>query len=391
MIKSFSWMYVGWVDMEDAGFDGTPADLRRYSNDQLATVFDHEVELAQAMDGLGYDALWSAEHHFQHDGYECVPNLLMLFVHLASQTKRLRFGCGINLAPIWHPLRLAEDYAVADILTKGRVIFGVGRGYQTREMETLGAPVIDDAANRDLFEESMELILKAWRQESFSHQGKRYTIPPPVPYRGRTLREITLVPRPIRQPVEVWQIITSGADRALDFMAKHGIKGIIAVGGPRSPDDVMRRYQAAATRHGRELGVGEDLCFYMPCHIADSRRQAAREVHRFHEESLKRTTPLVEARLFKRLTDEQLRLLTHPSTARSAGLPTLEQLVENDPFWLYGPAEETIGALRQIEEKYPSLEHVILHPPEMTHKSIMLEQIRRFAGEVMPAFPHAMK
>ena len=80
---------------------------------------------------------------------------------------------------------------MADILTKGRVIFGVGRGYQSREVETFGAPVIDNEANRELFEEQMEIIFKAFEQESFSHKGKQYTIPPDVPYRGYDLKELS--------------------------------------------------------------------------------------------------------------------------------------------------------------------------------------------------------
>ena len=67
----------------------------------------------------------------------------MMAMHLCGVTKNLKIGCGFNIVPMWHPLRLAEDYAMADILTGGRVIFGVGRGYHTREVETFGAPLID--------------------------------------------------------------------------------------------------------------------------------------------------------------------------------------------------------------------------------------------------------
>ncbi len=73
------------------------------------------------MDERGYDTFWMAEHHFQPEGTELIPNVLMMAMHL-------RIGCGFNIVPVWHPLRLAEDYAMADILTGGRIIFGVGRG-----------------------------------------------------------------------------------------------------------------------------------------------------------------------------------------------------------------------------------------------------------------------
>ena len=87
---------------------------------------------------------------------------------------------------------------MADILTDGRIIFGVGRGYHSREVESFGAPVIDNDANRELFEEQMEVIFKAFNEESFSHKGKYFTVPPEVEYRGYDLKEVTLVPRPKR-------------------------------------------------------------------------------------------------------------------------------------------------------------------------------------------------
>ena len=135
-------------------------------------------------------------------GYECIPNLLMLSLWLAQYTTKLKFGCGFNVLPMWHPLRLAEDFAMADILTDGRVVFGIGRGYHTREVETFGAPMKDADANRELFEEQFEIIMKAFHEASFSHKGKHYTLPPAVPYRGYQLKEITLVPRPLHLPVE---------------------------------------------------------------------------------------------------------------------------------------------------------------------------------------------
>src|ERR1051326_5051836 len=201
MIKRFSTLYVGHIELENTGLAGTPADDRRYSNARLAETFAPAIALAQAADTLGYATLWLAEHHFQHEGYECIPNIPLLAVDLAHRTKRVKIGCAFNVVPTWHPLRLAEDYATADILTGGRVIFGVGRGYHTREVEVFGAPMLDAEANRELFEEQVELILKSLNSRSFSHQGKHYTVPPPVPYRGYQVEEITLVPRPMYREI----------------------------------------------------------------------------------------------------------------------------------------------------------------------------------------------
>src|SRR5262245_33933527 len=191
MITKFDSSYYGTVDMENLGYAGTPINERRYSQAELGGALHKVVEYAA--------------------------------MHLCGVTKNLHIGCGFNVVPMWHPLRLAEDYAMADILTGGRVIFGVARGYHTREVETFGAPLRDQEANRELFEEGVDILFKAFEGKPFLHKGKYYTIPPEVPYRGYTLKEITLVPAPERLPVECWQPIQSGSEQAFDFMAKHGI------------------------------------------------------------------------------------------------------------------------------------------------------------------------
>ena len=206
MITKFGSLFAGHVDLEDLGLDATPVNDRWLPDERLTGVFDKAEAIARLMDRTGYDTFWLAEHHFQREGYECIPNILMLSLHLAHLTKRIKFGCGFNIAPMWHPLRLAEDFATADVLTGGRVVFGVGRGYHTREVEVFGAPMLDQDANRELFEEQVELVLKAFDEPAFAHHGKHYTIPPKVPYRGYELEEITLVPRPLHRPVECWPV-----------------------------------------------------------------------------------------------------------------------------------------------------------------------------------------
>src|SRR5438045_8351237 len=166
MITKFMTVYAGHIDIPDHGQDATPANERSYSNDQLASVFAKTEAIAKVMDEYGYDTLWLAEHHFQPEGYECLPNILMCAVHLAHLTKQLKIGCGFNIAPMWHPLRLAEDYATADILTKGRTVFGVGRGYHSREVETFGNPIIEQEATRELFAEAGAVVFQEFIDES---------------------------------------------------------------------------------------------------------------------------------------------------------------------------------------------------------------------------------
>ena len=386
MIIKFGSLFAGHVDFDDMGFDATPVNERRLSDEKLATVFDKTEAIVLKMEELGYDTFWSAEHHFQHEGYECIPNLLMMYVHLAHLTKNLKFGCGFNVNPMWHPLRLAEDYATADILTGGRVVFGIGRGYHSREVDTFGAPstITDTDANRELFEEQTEIIMKAFNEESFSYKGKYYTLPPEVPYRGYTLKEITLVPRPRTLPVETWQPIVSAGQRAMDFMAKHGIKGIIgggaAAGGAQ--DQVITQWRDTLAKHGRETKLGTDLCIGYSTHIAETEEKAIDEARIFFEENMKMFAPLGFVR---GLSDEQITALASGSSARTASLPTLEDGVKAGS-WLCGPAELVTEKLMDVQSRYPGLEVVNIGSPVGTPQKVILEQLERFAKEVMPAF-----
>src|ERR687896_580541 len=371
MIKTVSTLFAGHVDFEDRGQYATPVNERWYSNDHLVTVFDKTQAMAQLMDELGYDILWYAEHHFQHEGYECIPNVIMLAVHLAHVTERLRFGCGFNITPMWHPLRLAEDFAMADILTGGRVTFGVGRGYHTREVETFGSPLLDQPANRELFEEQIEIIFKAFNEESFSHRGKYYTLPPKVPYRGYELQDRTLVPRPLRRPVECWQPIQGASQRALDFMAKMGIKGV--VGGGSAEGGAMHRvvlaWQEAQARVGRHLELGEGLCFGYHFYMANSREQAVREAGKYYEENLKMFGPL---RLVRALTDQQIEDMGDPRKAPFAGLPKIENAINNGGV-LCGSPDDFIEHLKKLEESYPGLERVMVSLTVGIPKTMVLE------------------
>ena len=385
MITDFSSLFAGHVDMDDVGYGGTPVNDRSFSDDHLATSFDKALTIVQLMDRMGYDSFWMAEHHFQPEGYECIPNILMLAQHLASLTKNIKFGCGFNITPMWHPLRLAEDFATADILTKGRVIFGVGRGYHSREIETFGSPLFDQEANRDLFEEQVDIVFKAFNEESFSHKGKYYTLPPNVPYRGYELNEITVVPRPINRPVECWQPIQSATKRGLDFMAKHGIKGVI--GGGVAEGGAMHRvvegYRDALVRAGNaNAQMGEGLSFGFHFFIADTQEEAIKKAAGYYEENLKMFGPL---RLVRALTDEQIELMADPSKAPTAGLPSLDDAVKAGGF-LAGPPDLIIEQLKGLEQRYEGLERVSVSHPMGTPESLIVEQLQRFAEEVMPAF-----
>jgi alkanesulfonate monooxygenase SsuD/methylene tetrahydromethanopterin reductase-like flavin-dependent oxidoreductase (luciferase family) len=383
MLKYFSTLYAGHVlEGDGIGFDGTPANDRWYSNERCAQAFDIARKTAQSLEELGYDILWMAEHHFQREGYECLPNLLMLSVWLSQYTKKIKFGCGFNILPMWHPLRLAEDFAVADLLTKGRVIFGVGRGYHTREVETFGAPMLDADANRELFEEQLEIIMKAFNEESFAHKGKHYTLPPAVPYRGYQLEELTLVPRPVHCPVDVWQPIVSGSQRGLELMARHGIKGMIL--GTAAPfiDNWMHLYQETNARYGRQLQLGENLALGLWCYMDETRDKARRAFKPIFEEHVKFAAPLG----MLRYNEEQMQATGPGGVARHiAAGANFEEVLANRA-WFCGTPDDTVAYLKEVEEKYPGLEHLVIGFPMGESVTQFTEQLTVFAREVMPAF-----
>ena len=389
MITKFGSLFAGNIDMENIGLEGTPVNDRWFSDQHLAGVFDKAQHMAQLMDRVGYDTFWMAEHHFQREGFECIPNLLLFNVHLAHLTQKIKFGCGFNVTPMWHPLRLAEDFATADILTGGRVIFGVGRGYHSREVDSFGVPstLTDNDANREWFEEQVDIIFKAFNNRAFSHHGKYYDIPPKVPYRGYELEEITLVPRPRTLPVECWQPMVSASQRAMDFMVKHNIKGIIgggaAVSGANS--EVVTRWRETLARAGRETQLGGDLVIGYSTFLADTEEKAIAEGRAYYEEHMKMFGPLG----FVPLTEEQIEAMADPNKARSAGLPTLEDSVASGA-WLCGPPELITQKLLAIQEVFPGLEEINVGPPAVPER-VYLEQLEWFGKEVMPTFKSQVK
>ena len=152
--------------------------------------------------------------------------------------------------------------------------------------------MLNQEANRELFEEQVEIIFKAFNEESFSHQGKHYTLPPRVPYRGYQLEKLTLVPRPVHHPVECWQPIVSANPRGLDFMVRHGIKGAVGGGAATMQAGPITGYREAAARAGKELALGEDLQLGLHFHLGKTREQAIREITPIYEEHVKMFAPL---------------------------------------------------------------------------------------------------
>jgi hypothetical protein len=198
-----------------------------------------------------------------------------------------------------------------------------------------------------------------------------------VPCRGYELKEITVVPRPIHRPVEIWQPIVSG--RTLEYVAKMGIKGVVGLTGEKLLDQLFRQYRDLAASHGRHLELGQDLAWQGGFYLAGSQEEAMRRLRPYHDERYKWFAPFG----FVRYTDAQGRPWGTPGAP--ARLPLLEDGVEQK-VWLCGRAEDIIEALKAMEARYPALEHVWFHWPEGMPQAEYVEQLQRLAEEVMPAF-----
>ena len=159
-------------------------------------------------------------------------------------------------------------------------------------METFGAPIIIQEANRELFEEQVEIVFKAFNNESFSHKGQHYAIPADVPYRGYQLKELTLVPRPVNLAVEFWQPIVSASTRGIEFMLRHGIRGLVGGGAAAMAEGPIQAYQRVANSMGHNFQLGEGLAIGVSFYLAKTREQAIREMLPYYEEHVKMFAPL---------------------------------------------------------------------------------------------------
>src|SRR3989442_2373066 len=155
----FGAFFYGTVDMPDAGADGPPAHTRNYGQESYRRTYADLFAYAEACDTLGYDSMWTAEHHFHNHGFEVVPNVVLLNAVLAQRTRRIRLGALIHVLTAWHPIHFAEDYALADVLSGGRLLCGLGRGTEERESNVVGVNVgyqdATHAHNRAGFEEQV--------------------------------------------------------------------------------------------------------------------------------------------------------------------------------------------------------------------------------------------
>ena len=149
-----------------------------------AAAYHDALDQAVYADALGFDAVWIAEHHFSE--YGIVPDAAVLAAALAQRVRRMRIGTGVSILPFTNPIRAAESLAMVDQLSGGRLDFGVGRGHHPGEFAGFGVPRDE---SRERFDESLEIIRRAWTEETFTYEGRFYQA-----------RNITVMPKPVQKP-----------------------------------------------------------------------------------------------------------------------------------------------------------------------------------------------
>ena len=259
-----------------------------------AQVFDETREIASYLDETNWDVIWFAEHHFGHEGYEVVPNPLMLSCDIGARTKRIRIGQAANIITYWHPLRLAEDIAMLDQLTKGRVELGIGRGIYPREAMNLNptADVRDSATNRELFEETYEILLKAFQNKFFNHKGKFYEFPFPgikwnhrlsphtpdfMDMESQEIAGVSVVPDTFQKPYPpISQVIDTPP--SIKWAASKCLQGLFWQ--PTVPE-LKKRFELyreeRSKAQGSAVALGEGLGLLRDVYVADSMEQAEQE------------------------------------------------------------------------------------------------------------------
>ena len=241
---------------------------------------------------LGYDAMWLGEHHFGPYAAGDIPNPILLGADLAARTSRIRIGQMANIAPWWHPIRLAEDVAILDNLTRGRIEVGFGRGiwpYEGPQFHPNADPRKDEE-NRTLFRETIEVAREVWTNEYFSYKGENYNFPaedtrfshplyPPDPrwLDGNRVTKLRVTPRPYQKPhPPLWMTVST--DRSVTTAAELGLKACYWQPPALRIKQRMELYaEVRSKRDGRLFTFGEDQAVMRTTYVSSSMEQARRE------------------------------------------------------------------------------------------------------------------
>ncbi len=300
----------------------------------LEAVYEKAFERIAIMEGAGYDCVWLAEHHF--NTYSVCPSVTLMGTHIAARTKRLRIGTAVTLAGFHHPLRLAEELAMLDMFSGGRLNWGAGRGFDQTEFRAFD---VDIADSRERLFECVDIVLKAFGGERFSHQGRFWNV-----------RDVEVLPQPTQQPgLPFWMAASSP-----DAVTAAAMKGYSILQDPHSTHaeiGVKRRlYLDTLAAHGFS-GGGRDLPTARLLALGRTKAQAT-EIAR---EGARWTVASYAAR-----------------GVDAQGRDPIAQYM--DDTIIHGTPDEVVDTLRRLREEI-GLEYLIVSPLSQDTFSLFTDEV----------------
>ncbi len=239
-----------------------PLPARHFKSEVAVRTYAEHLAAWEEADRLGYDGIGFNEHHCSPYGLMNSPNLMASAA--AQRTRRAKLLIYGNLLPLHEPMRLAEELAMIDCLSGGRLISGFARGIP-REYQVHNVPLADSRAR---FEEAYEIVVRAWTEEVFSYSGKFWSY-----------KDVAMWPRPVQRPhPPVWIPIT-GSKESIEFAGKHNIT--ITPGQGRGPggrglqEDIIRYYAKCLAAHGHRI-TPDHLSLGVGAYVADSKARRSR-------------------------------------------------------------------------------------------------------------------
>ena len=254
-------------------------------------LLDETREITEYCDQNKWSSIWYTEHHFNHEGMESLTNPLMMGVDAAARTKDIRIGQACNVITFHNPIRMAEDIALLDQLSKGRVEVGIGRGIYGREAINLNkeADMKDQAKNFRLFEETLTILKKAWKEKFFNHKGEFYTYPAPdyvwqhdmsppnkdlVNLQTSVMENISVLPKPYQRPYPAIHQVVDGI-RSIEWAAQQGLNIIMWIPTVKALKIKFEAFKNAKSEsEKRNVPLGEGISLVRDMFVADTMEEA---------------------------------------------------------------------------------------------------------------------
>ena len=266
-------------------------NITNWEKKPYTEILDNVRDIADYCDKNNWNSIWFTEHHFNHEGMESSPNPLMICTDIAARTKKIRLGQACNVITFWNPIRLAEDIAALDQLSKGRVDVGIGRGVYGREAIHMNveADLNDQAKNKRLFQETLTIMKKAWTEKFFSHKGEFYSYPSPnfvwqhdmsppnedfMDLKTNKIKKIGVIPRTFQKPhPPLWQVVDSTG--SIELAAKNGINCIMWIPTVKTLKKRFEIYKNEKSKtEKKDIPMGEGISLVRDMFVAETMEDA---------------------------------------------------------------------------------------------------------------------